>query len=112
MLIQRICLRSMSHRLLINDIGCMLMAALMGSCKGLASVECMLRAAPVGTSTPITIACGTDETAGRSGGSQHCVQKGYPGTLFRLPLRSKVTAACSEVCKEPGSLERIEVRAA
>jgi len=37
------------------------------------------------------------------------VPNGYPGTLFRLPLRSKDTAARSEVCKEPGSLERLQV---
>lgn len=33
---------------------------------------------------------------------------GFPGPLFRLPLRTEATAARSEVCKQPLSCERVQ----
>ncbi len=68
----------------------------------------MVSVAQVLPSTTFSLPVDTAEVDASSQAERH-VPNGYPGTLFRLPLRSKDTAARSEVYKEPGSLDRLQV---
>ena len=52
---------------------------------------------------------GDDNSGGSgSGSSSGAAASDFPGTLFRLPLRSEAAAAASEVCQTAGSVSEVE----